>query len=491
MKSVIITMNVKFITIIQGGGVMEILEGIVSFVNSILWDYVLIIGLVGTGIYLTIALGFPQVKRFGKAAKRVFGGVFNKEQNKEGSMSSFQALATSIAAQVGTGNIAGVATAIAAGGPGAVFWMWVSAIFGMATIFAEATLAQKYRETDIDGQLVGGPAYYIKNGLKSKGLASFFAIAIIIALGFIGNMVQSNSISEAVGEAFNIPNVATGIAIAIIAGLIFIGGMKRIAKFAEMVVPIMAAIYILGSIVVLVLFRNNIIPTLKAIFIGAFNPQAIFGGAAGIGMKQAVRYGVARGLFSNEAGMGSTPNSHAVADVEHPVEQGLSAMVAVFIDTILVCTITAMVILVTGAYQSGLAGAAVTQEGFNIAFGPIGRMFLAICLTFLSFTTVIGWYYFGENNVRFLFKGKAAIRIYQVIVLIFIVLGSYQKVDLVWDLADMFNGIMAVPNLIALFLLYKESNNMLKDYDSQIARGEKLHYNYEFEGSSTIKPDKI
>jgi len=463
---------------------MEILERIVSFVNGILWDYVLIIGLVGTGIFLSIALGFPQIKRFGKAAKKVFGGVFNKEKNKEGSMSSFQALATSIAAQIGTGNVAGVATAIAAGGPGAVFWMWLSAIFGMSTIFVEATLAQKYRETDVDGQLVGGPAYYIKNGLKSKGLASFFAIAIIIALGFIGNMVQSNSIADAVSRAFNIPNIAIGIAIAIIAGLIFIGGMNRIAKFAEMVVPVMAAIYIFGTITVLIIFRNDIIPTLRSIFVGAFNPQAIFGGAAGIGMKQAVRYGVARGLFSNEAGMGSTPNSHAVADVDHPVEQGLSAMIAVFIDTILVCTATALVILVTGADKAGLTGVAVTQEGFNIAFGPIGKMFLAICLTFFAFTTVIGWYYFGENNVRFLFKGKTAIRIYQVIVLVFIVLGSYQKVNLVWDLADMFNGIMVMPNLIALFFLYGESKKLLRDYDSQIEKGEKLHYTYEFEGLS-------
>ncbi len=460
---------------------MDSLERIVSFVNSILWDYVLIIGLVGIGILLSIVLGFPQVKRFGKAAKKVFGGVFNKEESKEGSMSSFQALATSIAAQIGTGNVAGVATAIAMGGPGAVFWMWVSAFFGMATIFVEATLAQKYREKDVDGQLVGGPAYYIKNGLKSKGLASFFAIALIVALGFIGNMVQSNSIADAVSRAFNIPNIAVGIAIAIIAGLIFIGGMSRIARFAEMVVPVMAGVYILGTILVAILFRGNIIPTIRAIFVGAFNPQAVLGGALGIGIKQAVRYGVARGLFSNEAGMGSTPNSHAVADVDHPAEQGLSAMIAVFIDTILVCTVTALVILTTGADKLGLTGVAVTQEGFKIAFGPIGQKFLAICLTFFAFTTVVGWYYFGENNVRFLFRGKLAIRVYQIIVLIFLVLGSYQKVDLVWNVADMFNGIMVIPNLIALLLLYKESNNMLRDYDSQVARGEKLHYTYEYE----------
>ncbi|HHZ01348.1 MAG TPA: sodium:alanine symporter family protein [Tissierellia bacterium] len=460
---------------------MELFENLVNFVNSILWDYVLIIGLVGIGLYFTVRLGFIQVKRFGEAYKRVFGGIFSKEENKEGSMSSFQALATSIAAQIGTGNVAGVATAITSGGPGAVFWMWISAFFGMSTIFVEATLAQKYRETDSDGQLVGGPAYYIKNGLGSKGLASFFAIALIIALGFIGNMVQSNSIADAVSRAFNIPQLGVGIFIAVVAGLIFIGGMKRIASFAELVVPVMAAIYILGSIVVIIIFHNSIISVFKSIFVAAFSPKAIMGGAAGIGVQQAVRYGIARGLFSNEAGMGSTPNSHAVADVKHPVEQGLSAMIAVFIDTVLVCTATAVAILSTGSNTLGLVGVGVTQEAFKIAFGPIGEMFLAICLTFFAFTTLVGWYYFGENNIRFLFKDKKSIRIYQIIVLLFIVLGSYQKVDFVWNLADMFNGIMVIPNLLAIFILFKESKELLIDYDHQNNKGERLHYNYKYQ----------
>lgn len=466
---------------------MAFLESLVGTVNGILWNAVLIIGLVGIGIICTIRLGFPQISRFGQAAKKVFGGVFKREKSKEGSMSSFQALATSIAAQIGTGNVAGVATAITLGGPGAVFWMWVSAFFGMSTIFVEATLAQKYRERDTDGQLVGGPAYYIRNGLGSKTLAGFFAIAIILALGFIGNMVQSNSIASAVSIAFNIPQIAVGIIIAILAGLIFIGGMKRIASFAELVVPIMAALYILGAITVLVLFGGNIIPVLKNIIVGAFNPGAVLGGAAGVAIKHAVRFGIARGLFSNEAGMGSTPNSHAVADVDHPAEQGLSAMIAVFIDTMIVCTATALVILTTGAEQAGLQGAAITQEAFNIAFGPLGQKFLAVCLTFFAFTTVIGWYYFGENNVRFLFKNKNAIKIYQIVVLVFIVLGSYQEVALVWDLADMFNGIMVIPNLIGIFLLFKHSKAILEDYDSQVAKGEKLHFDYTFEKASTTK----
>lgn len=462
------------------------LENIVDSVNSILWNYVLIVGLVGTGIFVSIRLGFPQIRRFGTAVKKVFGGIFKKEASKEGSMSSFQALATAIAAQIGTGNIAGVATAIALGGPGAVFWMWVSAFFGMSTIFVEATLAQKYRERTEDGQLVGGPAYYIKNGLGSRGLASFFAIAIILALGFIGNMVQSNSIADVVGRAFNVSQLMIGIIIAILAALIFIGGMKRIASFTETVVPIMAAIYLVGSIIVFILFKQNLVPTLKAIFVGAFSAKSVLGGAAGVGVKQAIRFGVARGLFSNEAGMGSTPNSHAVADVAHPVEQGLSAMIAVFIDTMLVCTATTLIILTTGAQNSGAEGAGITQEAFRIAFGPIGEKFLAICLTFFAFTTIIGWYYFGENNIRFLFKGKKALRIYQVIVLAFIVLGSFQKVDFVWNLADMFNGIMVIPNLIAVLFLLKESKAILEDYDSQMLSGKKLHYEYEYEKKKVI-----
>lgn len=460
---------------------MAILENVVMYVNKFLWDFLLVVVLVGAGIYFSIRLGFPQITRFKKAFKKVFSGLFNKEESMEGSMSSFQALATSIAAQIGTGNVAGVATAITLGGPGAVFWMWVSAFFGMATIFVEATLAQKYREIDSDGQLVGGPAYYIKNGLGYNKLAGFFAIALVIALGFVGNMVQSNSIADAVSRAFNVPQLAVGIVIAIFAGLIFVGGIKRIASFAEMVVPIMAVVYILGAIVIMIMFRGNIGATFKEIFVGAFNPEAVLGGAAGIGVLKAVRFGIARGLFSNEAGMGSTPNSHAVADVAHPVEQGLPAMIAVFIDTILVCSATALVIIPTGAHKLGLAGAGITQEAFNIAFGSIGQIFLAICLSFFAFTTVVGWYYFGENNIRFLFKGKKALQIYQVLVLIFIILGSYQKVDFVWDLADMFNGIMVIPNLIALLLLVKESKKMLEDYDDQLSKGEKLHFDYSYE----------
>src|SRR5699024_43352 len=330
---------------------MDILESVVGFVNDFLWDYILVIGLVGLGIYVSIILKFPQISRFGKASKEVFGGLFSKEEAEEGSLSSFQALATSIAAQIGTGNVAGVATALTTGGPGAIPWMWISAFFGMSTIFAEATLAQKYRERTSDGQLVGGPAYYIRNGLGNKFLAGFFAVSIVLALGFIGNMVQSNSIAGAVSVAFNVPQIVIGIVIAILAALIFMGGMQRIGSFAELVVPIMALLYIVGSIAVLIVFRNNLGQVLQNMFAGAFKPSAAAGGALGYGVQQAVRFGVARGLFSNEAGMGSTPNSHAVANVGHPAQQGLSAMVAVFIDTMIVATVTALSILATGAHE--------------------------------------------------------------------------------------------------------------------------------------------
>ena len=468
----------------QRGIYMDGLESFIDLVNGILWDYLLVFGLVGVGIYISVSLGFPQIKRFGKAFKSVFGGMFNRKETSEGSMSSFQALATSIAAQIGTGNIAGVATAISMGGPGAVFWMWISAFFGMGTIFVEATLAQKYRERDRDGQLVGGPAYYIKNGLGSKGLAYFFAIAIILALGFIGNMVQSNSIADTLSIAFNVPPIAIGIVIAIFAGLIFIGGMKRIAKFTELVVPIMAAVFIIGGIAVIIANRSMVIPVISDIFVGAFNPTAVLGGAAGVAIKHVVRFGVARGLFSNEAGMGSTPNSHAVAEVDHPAEQGLAAMVAVFIDTFVVCTMTSLLILTTGAHEAGFQGAAITQEAFNITFGTLGQQFLAICLMFFAFTTIVGWYYFGENNVRIMFSNKSAIKVYQIIVLLFLLLGSIQQVDFVWNLADMFNGIMVIPNLIALFVLFKHSKAILKDYDNQLSSGEALHYTYEYQNEA-------
>ncbi len=447
---------------------MEQLTALVTKANSFVWGlYCLIPLLCGTGLYFTIRLRFVQVRKFGLAAKNVFGNIsFFGKRADEGGMSSFQALATAIAAQVGTGNLAGAATAIAMGGPGAIFWMWIAAFFGMATIFAEAVLAQTFREQRADG-VVGGPAYYISKGLNCPALAAFFSVAIIIALGFIGNMVQANSIADAFNNAFGINKLAVGIVVAVLSGFVFFGGIGRIASVTEKIVPIMAAGYLIGGLYILATHASQIIPAFAMIFEGAFNPAAATGGLIGAGVKEAVRYGVARGLFSNEAGMGSTPHAHAVARVKHPVDQGFIAMMGVFIDTFLVLNMTALVVLTTGALDGKTSGIALTQNAFNIGLGSFGYPFVAVCLFFFALSTIIGWYFFSEQNVKYLFKdNKSALTVFRLIVVCFVALGSVLKLDLVWELADFFNGIMVFPNLIALIGLAKIVSKALDDYGS-------------------------
>ena len=453
-----------------------ILTNVVALVNDILWNkYLLLLFLLlGSGVFFTIRTNFVQVRKFGEGMRLVFGNISlkGKAAGKDG-MSSFQALATAIAAQVGTGNIAGCASALVSGGPGAVFWMWVSAFFGMATIYGEAVLAQKYKEVGEDGTVSGGPIYYIKAAFKGKlgtFLAGFFAVAIILALGFMGNMVQSNSIGDAFFTAFGVPKLAVGIAVAAVSAFIFLGGVKRIAAITEKLVPIMAIFYICGSLIAIGMNAENILPALKSVFVGAFTPQAVMGGAIGISIKEAVRFGVARGLFSNEAGMGSTPHAHAMAKVAKPQDQGAVAMVGVFIDTFIVLTMTALVILTsgmlgtTGADGQMLTATALAQAAFNKSFGSFGSVFVAICLLFFAFSTIIGWYFFGEANVKALFKGsKKATAIYGVIALVFIVVGSFQKVGLVWDMSDMFNGLMVIPNLLACLALSGMVSKFAKD----------------------------
>ena len=443
-----------------------VLNNVVAAVNDVLWNkYLLLLFLLlGSGVYFSIRTRFIQVRKFGEGMRRVFGSISlkGKEAGKDG-MSSFQALATAVAAQVGTGNIAGCASALVAGGPGAVFWMWVSAFFGMATIYSEAVLAQKYKQTGPDGEVTGGPIYYIKAAFKGKlgtFLAGFFAVAIILALGFMGNMVQSNSIGDAFYTAFGVPKLATGIIIAVVCAFIFLGGVKRIAAITEKLVPVMAVFYIVGSLIAIAMNWRNLLPAFQSIFVGAFNPQAVLGGVIGVTVKEAMRFGVARGLFSNEAGMGSTPHAHAIAKVEKPQDQGVVAMIGVFIDTFIVLTMTAMVILTsgvlgtTGADGEMLTATALAQAAFNNSFGTFGKAFVAICLLFFAFSTIIGWYFFGETNVKALFKGNKAARVaYGVIALVFIVIGSFQKVSLVWDMSDMFNGLMVIPNLLAVLAL--------------------------------------
>ena len=454
---------------------MDTLLHIVQTINSYLSDYILVILLVATGLYFTIRTRFVQVRCFGEGMRKVFGN-FNMHGGKhEGGMSSFQALTTAIAAQVGTGNIVGACGAILVGGPGAIFWMWIIAFFGMATIYAEAVLAQETRIIHEDGSVSGGPVFYIKKAFNNKFgsfLAVFFAVAIILALGFMGCMVQSNSIGECFQTAFGIPSWIVGVALVIICGIIFLGGVQRLAAVTEKIVPIMAAIFLLGGLVILI-FRIRYVPaTFGMIFKYAFEPQAIVGGSFGYAIKQAISQGAKRGLFSNEAGMGSTPHAHAQANVKDPHEQGVVAMIGVFIDTFVVLTLNALVIICTlytadgplaggyvGDVTSTLSKTNLAQTAFGSVMGAgLGAKFVAICLFFFAFSTVLSWNLFGKINAIWLFgkkNPKACTVIYTLIALVFILMGTMMSNDLVWELTDMFNNLMVIPNVIALFALTK------------------------------------
>ena len=446
----------------------------VTKVNGFMWGIGLLLLLCGTGIYFTIRLRFIQVRRFGEGIRLVFGHIKGHSgEKKHGEMTPFQSMATAIAAQVGTGNLTGAATALISGGPGAIFWMWVSAFFGMATIYAEASLAQEYKTT-AHGEVTGGPVYYIRQAFKGtfgKVLATLFAVFIILALGFMGNMVQSNSIGSAFSGVFEsrnipIPPVAVGIVLAIIALFIFVGGTERLAHVVEKMVPFMAVIYIIGSLILILLNAAQIPEAFRQIFVGAFNPSAIVGGAAGITVREAIRYGVARGLFSNEAGMGSTPHAHARAAAKNPHEQGLSAMISVFIDTFVILNLTVFSVLTTGAMSTGKGGIALTQAAFMTKFGGFGDIFIAICLLFFAFSTILSWHFFGLINVKYLFGAKAS-KIYSILVVAFIVVGSTLKVNLVWELSDFFNGLMVIPNLLALLALSGVVAKICKTYDKK------------------------
>ncbi|WP_074016091.1 alanine/glycine:cation symporter family protein [Fusobacterium massiliense] len=443
---------------------------VIAEINNLFWGMILIILLVGTGFFYTVKLKFVQVRKFKRGVRQLTGDFnMNGKSADHNGMSSFQALATAIAAQVGTGNLAGAATAIVSGGPGAIFWMWVSAFFGMSTIYAEAILSQLFKRK-VEGEVTGGPAYYIEElfnkNFIAKILAIFFALSCILALGFMGNGVQANSIGVAMENAFSIPPLLTGIIVALLGGFVFFGGVKRIASFTEKVVPFMAGLYILICLIIIFINYDNIFPAFQAIFVNAFSTKSILGGFLGMGVKKAVRYGVARGLFSNEAGMGSTPHAHAIAKVENPVEQGNVALITVFIDTFIVLTMTALVILTSHNVVGGveLTGISLTQVAFEKTLGYFGNIFIAVALFFFAFSTIIGWYFFGEANIKYLF-GKKAIGIYRVLVMISIFLGTTQKVDVVWELADLFNGLMVIPNLIALILLHKLVSKTSNEYD--------------------------
>ena len=461
----------------------SVLFPVVCKINEYLSNYILVFLLVGVGLWYSIKTRFVQVRCFGEGMRRVFGNLTLKGGKQESGMSSFQALATAIAAQVGTGNIVGASGAILTGGPGAIFWMWVIAFFGMATIYAEATLAQKTRIVDPDGTVRGGPVYYITTAFKGgfgKFLAGFFAVAIVLALGFMGCMVQSNSIGSTMNTAFGIPTWVVGVVLVAICAIIFLGGVQRLASVTEKIVPIMACIFLLGSLVVLVARITYIPATIAMIFKYAFQPQAIIGGGFGYAIKTAISQGAKRGLFSNEAGMGSTPHAHAQANVAKPHDQGVVAMIGVFIDTFVVLTLNALVIISTlytadgplaecgaAAASTVLTKANLAQTAFGTVFGEkLGAMFVAVCLFFFAFSTVLSWNLFGMINANYLFGKKNSRRctvVYSIIALVFVFIGTLASNDLVWELTDMFNNLMVIPNAIALFALTGLVVKMCKD----------------------------
>ena len=425
---------------------LELLKALDAFV----WGPPLLILLVGTGIYLTIRLGLLQVARLPKA----FQLIFTKDKG-HGDVSSFAALCTALAATVGTGNIIGVATAIKVGGPGALFWMWMAAFFGMATKYAEGLLAIKYRTKDANGAVAGGPMHYILLGMgeKWRPLAIFFALAgVLVALLGIGTFTQVNSITESIQNTAQVDPVITALILSIFVGIAVFGGLKSISKVSTAVVPFMAIVYILGTLTVILFNIEKIPATLALIFTSAFSPTAAVGGFAGASIRMAIQNGVARGVFSNESGLGSAPIAAAAAKTNEPVEQGLISMTGTFIDTLIICTLTGLTILVTGVWSGDLNGVALTQSAFSTVFSYFGPSLLTIFLVLFAFTTILGWNYYGERCFEFLF-GVRFIWLYRVVFVVMVLLGGFIELDMVWIIADIVNALMALPNLIALLVL--------------------------------------
>ena len=420
-------------------------------IDSLVWGPPLLILLVGTGIYLTLRLRLLQISRLSRA----FRLIFVSGEDHHGDVSSFAALCTALAATVGTGNIIGVATAIKTGGPGALFWMWVAAFFGMATKYAEGLLAIKYRRKDAHGAMAGGPMHYILLGMgeKWRPLAIFFAIAgILVALLGIGTFTQVNSITEAMQNTIQLPPAVTASILAILVALVIFSGIQSIARVSTKVVPFMAAIYILGTVTVLAVNLDRLLPTLQLVFSSAFSQTAAVGGFAGATIQMAIQNGVARGVFSNESGLGSAPIAAAAAKTKEPVEQGLISMTGTFIDTLIICSLTGLTILVTGVWNSDLNGVRLTQAAFSTAFSSFGPVLLTVFLVLFAFTTILGWNYYGERCFEFLF-GVKYIRLYRIIFVAMVLLGGFIELEAVWVIADIVNALMALPNLIALLAL--------------------------------------
>lgn len=442
---------------------MQTLNSLLTEINSVAWGPFMLLLLALTGVFLTLGLKGITLFKIPLAFNTLWAGRDGKDQ--KGDISGFNALMTSMSATVGTGNIAGVATAIALGGPGALFWMWCIALLGMATKFAEAVLAVHFRETDENGQYVGGPMYYIKNGLPKylAWLGTAFAIFGMIAGFGIGNTVQANSVASVLNSDYGIPTLMTGIVLAVLAALVILGGIKRIAQVAGKLVPFMALAYIAAALTVVLMNAEQIPSAIALIVESAFNPVSAVGGFAGATIWAAIRFGVARGVFSNEAGLGSAPIAHACAQTNHPVQQGLIAMLGTFIDTLIICTLTGLVIVLTGAWQSGESGATLSSMAFNQAMPGIGAHIVSLGLAIFAFTTILGWSVYGEKCTEYLFGVKSVI-IFRCAWILAIPLGAMANLDFIWLLADTLNALMAIPNLIALLLLSPVVFSLSKQY---------------------------
>lgn len=435
---------------------------IIESFNDFLWGLPLIVGILGTGIYISLRLKGLQFRKLGFALRNTLGKAFAKLDGSDGDISPFSALATALAATVGTGNIVGVSLAIIMGGPGAIFWMWIAAIFGMATKFAEVTLALAYREKR-GGSFVGGPMYYIENGLKNKKLAKSFALFASLAVFGIGNSTQSNAIAGVLRDNFGISTIVTGLILSGLSAIVVVGGLASISKVTERLVPFMSIFYILGSVWIIFLNRANLIPAIQSIFVTAFLPTSVAGGVAGISVRQVISAGVARGVFTNEAGLGSSPMAHASATTDHPVRQGLWGMTEVFVDTMVICSLTALVILTTGVDRSvGVDARTLVASAFSSA-STIGGLILSLGISLFAFSTILGWAYYGELAISYLL-GEGIKKYYRIVYVIFVFVGANMDLGLAWTVANILNGLMALPNLYALLRLAPVLVRLEKDF---------------------------
>ncbi|MBO5734022.1 MAG: sodium:alanine symporter family protein [Clostridia bacterium] len=455
--------------------IINFIEMINSKVNGFVWGPVMLTLLVGTGLFLSIRTGFLQFRRFGYAIKHTVGSLFSKGQHEKtkSGVSPFQAVATAMAGTIGTGSIAGIATAIVSGGPGAVFWMWISALLGMVTKYSEIVLSLHFREKNENDQWVGGPMYYIRKGVKSKWLgkvlAALFAVFAMVACLGTGNATQSNSIADALHKTLNVPTAITGIILTTIVAAVILGGMKRISSINEKLVPFMAVFFVVCSVVAVAINYKSVPEAFSLIFREAFNFKAAVGGAAGYGIMTAMRFGFARGVFSNEAGLGSAPIAHAASSAKNPVDQGLWGMFEVFFTTIIICTLSALTILTTGIWETGsISGAALSIASFNSIIPNIGGIIVTLATVFFALSTILGWAYYGEVSVEYLTKNnKNAVYIYRLIYVVMVFVGAVGSLDLIWSISETMNGLMAIPNLVGLISLSAVVSKLTKDYFKQ------------------------